>query len=209
MLSYFLQGFALGLSAAATPGPFQAYILAQAVQRGWQRTVGMAFAPLLSDGPIIALVLLLLTQTPPWFLSGLQIVGGFFIVYLAWGAFQAYRTYQPLAQTSGGAGVDQRNFLQATVMNLLNPNPYIFWTVLGGPILLKAWNAAPWQAGAFLAGIYFTLIGGFMVLIVLFGAAGQLGPRITRILVGVSAVALALYGVYELWQGVIHILTPA
>lgn len=208
MLAYFLQGFALGLSAAATPGPFQAYILAQAAQRGWQRSWGMAFAPLLSDGPIIALVLLVLTQTPPWFLNGLQIVGGFFIVYLAWGAFQAYRTYQPLTEPPSGA-TDQRNFLQATVMNLLNPNPYIFWTVIGGPILLKAWKNTPWQAGAFLVGIYLTLIGGFILLIFLFSAAGQLGPRVTRILVGVSAVALALFGVYELWQGVIHVLAPA
>ncbi len=209
MLSYFLQGFALGLSAAATPGPFQAYLLAQSVRRGWQRTLRVAFAPLLSDGPIIALVLFILTQTPAWFLSGLQIVGGFFILYLAWGAFQAYRTYAPMIEPPTEGETETRTVLQATVMNLLNPNPYIFWSILGGPILLKAWQNAPMQAGAFLAGIYITLIGGFMLLIFLFSAAGQFGPRVTRLLVGVSAIALALFGVYQSWQGVTHILLPA
>ncbi|HXW00521.1 MAG TPA: lysine transporter LysE, partial [Anaerolineae bacterium] len=77
---YFLQGLTLGLSATATPGPFQAFLLAQALKYGWKRTLPATLAPLVSDGPIIFLVLLVLTQTPAWFLNSLQIAGGVFVL---------------------------------------------------------------------------------------------------------------------------------
>ncbi len=36
---YIVQGFTLGFSAGATPGPFHAYLLAQATRNGWRRAV--------------------------------------------------------------------------------------------------------------------------------------------------------------------------
>ena len=71
----------LAFSAAVSPGPFQAYLLSHTMQHGLRRTVPSAFAPLISDGPIILIVLVALTQAPPWLLRGLQIAGGVFLVY--------------------------------------------------------------------------------------------------------------------------------
>ena len=51
-------------------------------------------------------------------------------------------------------------------------------------------------------GIYVMLIGGFMGLIFLFSAAGRnWDPKVNRALIGFSAIALALFGVYQVWQG--------
>jgi hypothetical protein len=38
-------------------------------------------------------------------------------------------------------------------------------------------------------------------IILLFGAAAGLGPKVNRILVGISALALVLFACYELWSG--------
>ena len=139
MFFYLLQGLTLGFSAGVSPGPLQAYFLSQTLKMGWKRTLPAAFAPLISDGPIILLVLWVLTQTPPWLLRGLQIAGGGFILYLAWGAFQTFR--RPLtstpdpAQSAAKMGNGQ-TLRQATVMNLLNPNPYMFWSTTLGPIVI-------------------------------------------------------------------------
>ena len=46
MLFYFLQGATLAISAAIMPGPYQAYLLSQALRHGWKRTLPAAFAPL-------------------------------------------------------------------------------------------------------------------------------------------------------------------
>lgn len=201
MLLYLLQGLTFGLSAAATPGPFQAYLLSQTVKQGWRRTLPAALAPLLSDGPIIALVLLLLTRTPDWFLKGVQVVGGLFILYLAWGAFQAFRQYEP--HTPAAEQSAQRGVLQAALMNLLNPNPYIFWSLIGGPILLEGWRTSASLGLAFLTGIYLALVGGLAALIVLFATAQHLVPRINRTLIGLSALALAAFGLYQIGSGIL------
>ena len=91
--------------------------------------------------------------------------------------------------------------LEAALMNLLNPNPYIYWATVTGPILVTAWRASPTHALAFLLGFYGTLIGGLLAVVLLFGGARQLGPRITRTLTLVSAFALVAFGLYQLTLG--------
>lgn len=197
MITYLLQGLSLGLSAAASPGPFQAFIIGQSLKNGWRRTLPAAFAPLISDGPIIALTVLLLTQMPPGVLRGIQIAGALYVLYLGWRTFQAYRNFRPV-EAADSAG---RTLWQAVAANFLSPGPYIFWSLLAGPILVRGWQQSPGRALAFLLGFYACMIGALILLIVLFGAARQLGPRVNRALIGLSALALMGFGVYQLWQG--------
>lgn len=88
-------------------------------------------------------------------------------------------------------------------MNALNPNPYIFWGLAAGPILLQAWRRSATLGVSFLLGFYGMLIGGFALLIVLFATARRLGPRVSRYLTALSALALALFGAFQLWQGLL------
>ena len=199
MLSLFLQGFLLGLPAAAQPGPFQAYLLAQTMKNGWRRTLPAALAPLISDGPIILLVVLLLTQLPPAFLRALQIAGALFLLFLAWRAVQSFRHAGFAAPPPAAAA--QQSVLEAALMNLLNPNPYIYWATVTGPILVASWRQSPAHGAAFLLGFYGTLIGGFALFIAFFGGARQLGPRVGRALTLVSAVALFGFGLDQLSLG--------
>lgn len=201
MMAFLLRGLVLGLPAAAQPGPFQAYLLSQTMKIGWRRTLLAALAPLLSDGPIIILVVLVLTQLPGWFLRAVQIIGGAFILYLAWRAWKTFREGQFTAPQAEDETVRQ-SLLEAAVMNLLNPNPYIFWGLAAGPILVQAWRDAPALGLSFLIGFYGALLGGFALQIVVFGTARRLGPRVSRALTAISAIALLLFGVYQLWQGV-------
>ena len=200
MLAFFLQGAVLGFSAAVSPGAFQAYLLAQTVQHGLRRTLPSALAPLLSDGPIIALVLLALTQAPGWLLRALQIAGGLFVLYLAWGAYQAFRHPPTLAAPPSTAG---RSLLKAVVTNALSPGPWLFWTVLAGPILVRAWGQAPTSAAGFVGGFYGAMISSLAGLILLFATARRLGPGVSHALNGVSALALLGFGVYQLWSGLV------
>ncbi|MBK8985597.1 MAG: LysE family transporter [Chloroflexi bacterium] len=199
MWVYLSQGLVLGFSAAAQPGPFQAYLLSQTMRNGWRRTLSAAFAPLISDGPIILLVLLVLTRTPDWFLNGMRLLGGLFLLYLAWGAFQAFQAGQGVAVT-GDTAVSHSVF-KAALMNALSPNPYIFWGTIGGPILITAWRQSPAWGASFLLGFYGTLIGGFIAFIALFAVTKRLDDRLSRVLSGVSALALLLFGLYQLWSG--------
>ena len=195
MLLYLLQGFSLGLPAAFMPGPLQAYLFSQTMKNGWRRTLPAALAPLLSDIPVVSLALLLTARLSPALQRTLQVAGGLYLLYLAWGAFQAWRAYQPEGIS---AQSDRQSVWQAALINLLNPNPYLFWGLVGADILHRAWGKAPIHALAFLTGFYTLLLGGNALTIFLFGTARDALPRLNRTLIGFSALALAALGVYQL-----------
>lgn len=200
MWLYIVQGIVYGFAAAVQPGPFQTYLISQTLFKGWRKTLVAALAPLVSDGPIIALCLLVLSQVPVWFERFLYIAGGLFILYLAYGALRSWRNFDP-GLPSMEAG-DRRRLLKAALMNVLSPGPYIFWSLVTGPILLRGWRETPLHGAGFLLGFYITIILGLGAIILLFGSARQLGPRVNRALLGVSAVALFFFGLYQLWQGI-------
>ncbi|MBN1814232.1 MAG: LysE family transporter [Anaerolineae bacterium] len=200
MFGYIIQGLGYGFAAAVQPGPFQTYVLSQALNRGWRHALPMALAPLLSDAPIIALVLLVLSQVPDWLLRFLYIASGLFILTLAWGAFKAWRAFD--AETPLEANPSQQGMLKAALMNVVSPGPYLFWSLVTGPILLEGWREAHALGIGFLTGFYTAMIASLAVLILLFGLAKHLGPKVNRILLGLSAIALTGFGLYQLWRGI-------
>jgi threonine/homoserine/homoserine lactone efflux protein len=200
MWIYLLQGIGYGFAAASQPGPFQTYLISQSLTRGWRRTLPAALAPLISDGPIIALCLLVLSQVPAWMERALYIVGGLFILYLVYGAYKSWRDFnEHIPQTESAS---QQSVLKAALMNALSPGPYLFWTLVTGPVLLKGWRAAPINGLGFLAGFYIAMLSSLAAIILVFGLASKLGPKVNRAMIGISAIALFLFGLFQLWRGV-------
>ena len=201
MWFYILQGIGYGFAAAVQPGPFQTYLISQTLTRGWKRTLPAALAPLVSDGPIIALCLLVLSQVPLWLQKFLYIAGGLFVLYLAYGAYKSWKNFDPSIPSI--ATGTQQSVLKAALMNALSPGPYIYWSLVTGPILLRGWREAPVDGIGFLAGFYATIVSSLVAIILVFGTAARLGPKVNHVLLGISAVALLCFGVYQLWQGTI------
>ena len=202
MWLYLLEGIGYGLAAASQPGPFQTYLISQTLTRGWKRTLPAALAPLVSDGPIILICVLVLSQVPVWMQRILYIVGGLFILYLAYGTYNSWKNFDSrLPSLDTGT---QQSILKAALMNALSPGPYIFWTLVTGPILLKGWREAPVNGIGFLIGFYVTLIFSLAALILIFGTAAKLGPKFNRMLLGISAIALTCFGLYQLWLGIFY-----
>jgi len=198
MVSYLLLGATFGFVAVVQPGPMQAYLLAQAAGHGTRRTLPAAFAPLLSDIPVVTLSLLLLSRLPARFILGLRAAGGAFVLYLAWQSFRAWRRRS--GKSPSAPHTAARGLFQAVAVNLLSPNPWIAWSLVLGPLLLKGWRESPQSGVAMLAGFYGVMVAGTAATIALFGAAGKLGPGVSRALIGVSAVALMSFGCYLLWS---------
>jgi threonine/homoserine/homoserine lactone efflux protein len=164
---------------------------------GWRRTVPAVFSPLLSDIPISCIVLLVLTQVPPLLVNLLRLFGGFYLLYLAFGSLQSFRRYRQ--EEGSPAAPVTRTILKAALVNVLNPNPYLGWALVMGPLLLKAWQEAPSYAVSLLILFYMVMILSTAAILALFAGARSLGPRIARSLVGASAAALFFFGLYQLW----------
>jgi threonine/homoserine/homoserine lactone efflux protein len=200
MLAYLIQGIGYGFAAAVQPGPFQTYLISQTLSKGWRLTLPAALAPLISDGPIIVLALVVLSQVPLWFQRFLYIAGGLFILYLAYSAFVAWRNYDKSGVVPDSSG--RQSVVKAAMMVALSPGPYIYWSLVTGPILLTGWREAPANGLGFLVSFYATIVLSLSGIIVMFGTARQLGPKVNRALLGVSAITLVCFGLYQLWLGV-------
>ncbi len=199
MTDYIIFGVTYGFAAAAQPGPFQTFIISQTQINGWRKTLPASFAPLLSDGPIIILVLIVLSTMPDWLIKLLQIGGGLLLLYLAYNAFKAWREYE-LNVNLREKKTDQ-TLLKATFVNILNPNAYIGWSLIMGPLFIRGYNETPANGIALIVSFYSILILGMVGIILIFGMANNLGPKVTRITLGISSIALAGFGCYQLWLG--------
>jgi threonine/homoserine/homoserine lactone efflux protein len=201
-LLYFPQGAALGFAAAASPGPFQAFIASQSLRNGAWRSLPVALAPLASDGPIIALMLLVLARAPPGLLRGLQVAGGLFLLWLAAGSLRSLRS-PPAPGAPAPAEAPLRGFGRAVAMNALSPGPWIFWSTVSGPILVEAWRESAASALSFLAGFYLLLCGGNAALVLLFAGARRLGPRVALALSLAAAAVMLGFGIHQIARGLL------
>jgi threonine/homoserine/homoserine lactone efflux protein len=198
MIAYVFQGIAYGFAAAAQPGPLQAYIILQAVHGGWRRSIVFAFVPLFSDLPIIAVVVFVLALVPDVWVVVLRLVGGLFLLYLAGNALRSMRHLPDEAEPA--TGPNPRNFFQAVLINLLNPAPYLFWSLITGPILVAGWKQNPAYAVGLVAAFYLVMIlftAGFIVLV---SGARNLHKKMRQGFILLSAFGLAFFGVYQLWM---------
>ena len=200
MITYIIQGLTLGFAAGAQPGPFQTYLITQSLANGWRKTLIAAFAPLISDGPIILVTLLVLKQMPESLQRGLYIAGGLFVLYLAWSSFKQWRNFNENAEETPQC---QQGLWKAALMNLISPGPYLFWSLVSGPIVLKGLSETPANGIGFMAAFYGTMILLNLTLIVVVGIASQFGERIRRSLLFFASLALSIFGLYQLWLGIV------
>jgi threonine/homoserine/homoserine lactone efflux protein len=135
MLAYLISGVTYGFAAAVSPGPLSMYLMSQAVSRGWRKALPVAFSPLITDGPVAVLVLALLSQVPTSLVSYLRVLGGALILYLAYEAWKSWRRFD--TEDSVAAATASNSLLKAVLINWLNPNLYIGWSVILGPIVLS------------------------------------------------------------------------
>ena len=200
LLSLFFQGAALGFAAAITPGTFQTYLISESLSGGFRRAAPVAFAPLISDAPIIILSLLLLDQLPENFLRVISLGGGTFALYLAWRLFASWRS---------GTAIDVDNeerekgsLWRGVIANFLTPGPYLFWTLISGPILLEAGRQSIALGAAFLVGFYGIMIAGLLGIALLIAQARRLGQRLVRGLLLFSSLILVAFASLLFYQAI-------
>jgi threonine/homoserine/homoserine lactone efflux protein len=144
-------------------------------------------------------VLLVLTNVAPEVLSALQIIGGIFLLHLAFNAYLTLHTFT----TDVKADIKlQYTFFKAVLVNLLNLSPCQAWSLVIGPPLIKGWNKNQANGIVLLTGFYGFMIINSTGMIMVFASARNLGPRISQVAIGISVIAFAVFGFYQLWSGI-------
>lgn len=195
-ITYFAQGLALGFGSGVMPGPMLALVLSTSLRGGFRNGATVAMSPLITDLPIIALSLTVLSQLPTGVLRAISYAGA---AVLTWYAYEAARdaltvSLDELRGSAELAPGHVRSLRQGVIANFLNPSPWLFWMSVGGPLLTKAWATSPAHAIAFVLPFYALLIGSKVAVA---WAAGAGRERLSNrgyqaLLFGAAALLLVL-----------------
>jgi threonine/homoserine/homoserine lactone efflux protein len=192
MIDLLTTGLILGFSAGLSPGPILTLVITETLTHGAKSGIKVALAPIVTDAPIIALTLLLLAKLSGFrsILGCISIAGGFFLLFMAYESVRV-KNFAPV-----GNGERPRSLLKGIFANLLNPNPYLFWISVGGPIMIKSMRGGSMGPLLFVLGFYLCLVGSKVGLALLVGRSrgslGGNGYKFALQFLGLALVALAL-----------------
>ncbi|MBC7870073.1 MAG: LysE family transporter [Chitinophagaceae bacterium] len=201
MLTLINQGMGYGFAAGVSPGPFMNYLLTTTLTRGWRAGLVTILAPLISDIPIVIFTVILLGSLSDSAISVMKIIGGLFTLYIAWGTYQQYRAGTVVGELKEGEIPTRGTLTKAVLMNFLNPNPYLFWGTINGPILISALKQSAWHGLVFLFSFYGVFLGMMALQVLIFDRLGRINPQVTRRALLLAIVILAILGVSLLRQG--------
>ncbi len=128
MNEYILSALIFGLTAGLQPGPLSILVVQQTLERGLFSGIKVSFAPVITDGPIIFAVVVVLSQFKDisLFIGLLSLVGGLYLGLLCIKTLKVKKV--SFASSKGSSS----SLLTAVKVNFLSPNPYLFWFTVGG-----------------------------------------------------------------------------
>ena len=148
-LYFMTSGILLGLSGGLSPGPLTALVISQTLRFGSREGMLVALAPILTDGPLVlaAGFLVSVAAGMDGVLGALSVLGAFVVAYLAW---DAYNAQIPSVEEAG----EPRSIVKSIAVNLVNPHPYVFWFMVGGPLVARALAKGGLHLTSFLVGFF-------------------------------------------------------
>jgi threonine/homoserine/homoserine lactone efflux protein len=149
-----------GLTGGLAPGPLMTLVISQTLRHGVREGIKTALAPLITDGPIILLLLVFIDRIASIrpLLAAIAIAGVLYLLRLAW---ESWNAPHPSVQTGDAP---PRSVLRGALVNFLNPSPYLFWLTVGTPMLVNAWRHSLWAAVAAIVVFFVCLVGSKILL---------------------------------------------
>jgi threonine/homoserine/homoserine lactone efflux protein len=137
MNEFVFAAFAFGLTSGIKPGPLGIFVIQQTLTYGLRQGIRASLAPIITDGPIIFVALVLLSQFKDIsaFVGILSLIGGLYLLHIALKILK-------LKDINVSQSLDTpTSFATAIKINFLNPNPYLFWFTVGGAYLARGSQA--------------------------------------------------------------------
>lgn len=197
MLHYLIIGTLLGLSAGFAPGPLLTLVISETLKHDIRAGLKVAFAPLISDLPIVLLTVLVLAKLSQFniILAIISFVGAVFIFFMG---VDSMRTKGQHVVVDSGK---PKSLMKGVLVNVLSPHPYLFWFSVGAPILVKASAISTGASALFIISFYCCLIGAKVVLAMLVDKSRRFLQGsfyiYTMKLLGLLLCLLALFLVYD------------
>lgn len=154
-ITFLTMGAVFGLAAGISPGPLLTLVISETLRHNKREGIKIAVAPLITDIPIVLLTIFILSKMlhSDIVLGFISILGGIFIAYLGIDSIRSKGIETDVQD------LKLKSIRKGIIVNILSPHPYIFWLMVGAPITLKAYQASPLAAFAFIITFYVLLVG--------------------------------------------------
>lgn len=194
------QAAGFGWSAGTSFGPLHTLLINVTLAQGWRYGMIIVFLPLLTDIPIILLMLFVLSALPPAAVPLLNIAGGIAVFIIAYTTFRSLRNPTPVTAAASKT-VTRDTLIKGMSVNFLNPVPYIYWGTITGPLFLEALNESVLTGAGFLLAFYGVFMSLMSIFVYIFDRLRGVDPRLTRALSYMSLIILAYLGTNLIIQG--------
>ena len=204
ILGLAIAGATLGLVEGIKPGPLLTMVIRETLSGGLRAGLWTAAAPIFTDGPLIIFSIFLAgwIATQPLVFCGIAILGAIFLTRMGMECF-----YPEIPDIDTNDVDLSKSLKRGILTNLLNPNAYIFWLLVGGPLMATAADTEPIAPYAYAISFILSIVLVKMIIAYFFSKAQvnfssknyQLALRICGIAMLFFASTL-VYKAFELWQ---------
>ena len=135
ILGLAIAGATLGIVEGIKPGPLLTIVIRETLSGGLRAGLWTAAAPIFTDGPLVIFSLFAAAwiATNP---SALLVITLAVAIFLAQMGYECFGLEPP--NMDEDAPPPTGSFLRGVIANLLNPNVYVFWFLIGGPLMASA-----------------------------------------------------------------------
>ena len=204
VLSLSVAGVALGVIEGIKPGPLLTMVIRETLSGGLRAGVWTAAAPIFTDGPLIIVSLLAASwiSTRPSILIVISILGAAYLLKMGLECFSIEPPSSDLAEVDVSD-----SFKRGVLTNLLNPNVYIFWFLIGGPLMASVADEEPLAPVAYAVTFLVSIIIVKSIIALAFDwTRGNLSRRSYSIMLSLCGVAMIFFAIgftyqaYDLYQ---------
>ena len=204
VLGLALAGITLGVVEGVKPGPLLTTVIKETLTNGFRGGIRAASAPFFTDGPLILFSIFMAgyIADQPLLFCGIAVLGAIFLTRMGMECFN------PEIPDIDATGIDLTQSLKKGILtNLLNPNAYIFWLLIGGPLMATAADSEPIAPFAYAISFLVSIVL-VKITIAYFFSKAQVNLSSDRYLLTLKICGFAmfifavsfLYKAYDLWQ---------
>ena len=204
VFSLAIAGITLGIIEGIKPGPLLTTVIKETLTNGFRGGMRAASAPIFTDGPLIIISIFLAgwIATQPLILCCISLVGAVFLTRMGMECFSL-----DLPEIDSEEVDISKSFMRGIITNLLNPSVYVFWFLIGGPIMATAADKEPIAPVAYALSFLISIVLVKITIAYSFSKAkGNISPKNYQLALRVCGVAMLLFAIsfvyraFELWQ---------
>ena len=195
ILAYALAGLTLAVIEGIKPGPLLTMVVRETLSGDLRAGIWTAAAPIFTDGPLIVVSYLFASVLVdnPSILVLISILGALFMFKMG---VECFSIEPPTLSSILEPASSKKAFGRGVLTNLLNPNVYVFWFLIGGPIMASAVNSEPLAALAYAATFIIGIILVKCLIAIMLHRMRDAMPRhIYKSILSLCGVAMIIFAI--------------